>query len=61
MGHKTVTMAKSTFFRRALKRLLSRASESTMERYALNEKGKVLVEGRAIGGKIGAGQRASGQ
>ena len=33
----------------------SRASESTMERYALNEKGKVLVEGRAIGGKIGAG------
>ena len=33
----------------------SRASESTMERYALNEDGKVLVEGRAIGGKIGAG------
>lgn len=34
----------------------SRASESTMERYVLNEKGPVLVEGRAIGGKIGAGK-----
>lgn len=33
----------------------SRANESTMERYSLNEKGSVLVEGRAIGGKIGSG------
>ena len=30
-------------------------NQSTMERYILNEKGNVLVEGRAIGGKIGSG------
>ena len=33
----------------------SRANQSTMERYSLNEKGPVLIEGRAIGGKIGSG------
>ncbi|WP_103102995.1 phosphoenolpyruvate synthase [Pseudomonas sp. LFM046] len=34
----------------------SRASATVMERYLLKEKGKVLVEGRAIGQRIGAGQ-----
>ncbi|MCJ8167826.1 phosphoenolpyruvate synthase [Atopomonas sediminilitoris] len=34
----------------------SRASASVMERYLLKEKGKVLVEGRAIGQRIGAGK-----
>jgi pyruvate,water dikinase len=29
---------------------------NTMERYLLNEKGKVLVEGRSIGHKIGSGK-----
>ncbi len=33
----------------------SRNSQSTLERYVLHEKSKVLVEGRAIGGKIGSG------
>jgi len=33
----------------------SREDGNFMERYNLNEKGKVLVEGRAIGGKIGSG------
>ncbi len=33
----------------------SRASATVMERYLLKEKGKVLVEGRAIGQRIGAG------
>ena len=33
----------------------SRAKPTTLERYALNERGKVLTEGRAIGQKIGAG------
>src|SRR5579885_3159661 len=33
----------------------SRAKATTLERYALNERGKVLTEGRAIGQKIGAG------
>lgn len=34
----------------------SRASVTVMERYLLKEKGKVLVEGRAIGQRIGAGK-----
>ncbi|NWL80315.1 phosphoenolpyruvate synthase [Pseudomonas taiwanensis] len=34
----------------------SRSSATVMERYLLKEKGKVLVEGRAIGQRIGAGQ-----
>ncbi|MDG9782413.1 phosphoenolpyruvate synthase [Metapseudomonas otitidis] len=34
----------------------SRASATVMERYLLKEKGTVLVEGRAIGQRIGAGQ-----
>lgn len=34
----------------------SRASATVMERYLLKEKGIVLVEGRAIGQRIGAGQ-----
>ncbi|SEK43130.1 phosphoenolpyruvate synthase [Atopomonas hussainii] len=34
----------------------SRASASVMERYLLKEKGTVLVEGRAIGQRIGAGK-----
>jgi len=34
----------------------SRASANVMERYLLKEKGKVLVEGRAIGQRIGAGK-----
>ncbi|MDQ7986928.1 phosphoenolpyruvate synthase [Pseudomonas sp. G34] len=34
----------------------SRASATVMERYLLKEKGTVLVEGRAIGQKIGAGK-----
>ncbi|GBL56539.1 phosphoenolpyruvate synthase [Pseudomonas citronellolis] len=33
----------------------SRSSATVMERYLLKEKGKVLVEGRAIGQRIGAG------
>lgn len=33
----------------------SRTSATVMERYLLKEKGKVLVEGRAIGQRIGAG------
>ncbi|GGK06069.1 phosphoenolpyruvate synthase [Pseudomonas matsuisoli] len=33
----------------------SRANATVMERYLLKEKGKVLVEGRAIGQRIGAG------
>ncbi len=33
----------------------SRNSQSALERYVLHEKGKVLAEGRAIGGKIGSG------
>jgi pyruvate, water dikinase len=33
----------------------SRAKATTLERYALNERGKVLTEGRSIGQKIGAG------
>ncbi|MBP8264493.1 MAG: phosphoenolpyruvate synthase, partial [Pseudomonas sp.] len=33
----------------------SRSSGNVMERYLLKEKGKVLVEGRAIGQRIGAG------
>ncbi|MDQ2971642.1 MAG: phosphoenolpyruvate synthase [Pseudomonadota bacterium] len=33
----------------------SRGSATTLERFALNERGKVLCEGRAIGQKIGAG------
>ncbi|MCJ1886013.1 phosphoenolpyruvate synthase [Pseudomonas sp. LA21] len=33
----------------------SRVSATVMERYLLKEKGKVLVEGRAIGQRIGAG------
>ncbi|WP_236199731.1 phosphoenolpyruvate synthase [Pseudomonas pseudonitroreducens] len=33
----------------------SRSSANVMERYLLKEKGKVLVEGRAIGQRIGAG------
>ncbi|MDR6232990.1 phosphoenolpyruvate synthase [Pseudomonas oryzihabitans] len=34
----------------------SRASATVMERYLLKEKGQVLVEGRAIGQRIGAGK-----
>ncbi len=34
----------------------SRASANVMERYLLKETGKVLVEGRAIGQRIGAGK-----
>ncbi|WP_121350398.1 phosphoenolpyruvate synthase [Pseudomonas aeruginosa] len=34
----------------------SRSSATVMERYLLKEKGTVLVEGRAIGQRIGAGQ-----
>ncbi|WP_342242963.1 phosphoenolpyruvate synthase [Pseudomonas sp. OTU5201] len=34
----------------------SRSSATVMERYLLKEKGKVLVEGRAIGQRIGAGK-----
>jgi len=34
----------------------SRSKQSVMERYLLKEKGEVLVEGRAIGQKIGAGK-----
>ena len=34
----------------------SRSSGNVMERYLLKEKGKVLVEGRAIGQRIGAGK-----
>lgn len=34
----------------------SRSNQSAMERFVLNEKGKVRVEGRAIGGKIGSGR-----
>ena len=34
----------------------SRSSVNVMERYLLKEKGKVLVEGRAIGQRIGAGK-----
>ncbi len=34
----------------------SRASANVMERYLLKEKGNVLVEGRAIGQRIGAGK-----
>lgn len=34
----------------------SRANQSTMERYSLNESGPVIIEGRGIGGKIGAGK-----
>ncbi|PVZ13609.1 MULTISPECIES: phosphoenolpyruvate synthase [unclassified Pseudomonas] len=34
----------------------SRANANVMERYLLKEKGKVLVEGRAIGQRIGAGK-----
>jgi pyruvate,water dikinase len=34
----------------------SRTSANVMERYLLKEKGKVLVEGRAIGQRIGAGK-----
>lgn len=30
-------------------------NQSSMERYILNEKGNILAEGRAIGGKIGSG------
>ncbi len=33
----------------------SRRSATTMERYRVNEKGEVIVEGRAIGQKVGAG------
>src|SRR5690606_450750 len=33
----------------------SRSSANVMERYLLKEKGKVLVEGRSIGHKIGSG------
>lgn len=33
----------------------SREDGNFMERYTLNEKGPILVEGRAIGGKIGSG------
>ncbi|KAF1005781.1 MAG: Phosphoenolpyruvate synthase [Luteibacter sp.] len=34
----------------------SRAHATTLERFQLNERGKVLTEGRAIGQKIGAGR-----
>ncbi|WP_265445851.1 phosphoenolpyruvate synthase [Flexivirga meconopsidis] len=34
----------------------SRASSSTLKRYVMKERGPVLVEGRAIGQKIGAGK-----
>src|SRR5690242_11432038 len=34
----------------------SRAKATTLERYTLNERGKVLCEGRSIGQKIGAGR-----
>src|SRR5690606_19957336 len=34
----------------------SRSSANVMERYLLKEKGTVLVEGRAIGQRIGAGK-----
>ncbi|NNG39007.1 phosphoenolpyruvate synthase [Flexivirga sp. ID2601S] len=34
----------------------SRASSSTLKRYVMKERGPVLVEGRAIGQKIGAGR-----
>ena len=34
----------------------SRATTTTLERFQLNEKGKVLTEGRAIGQKIGSGK-----
>ncbi|GAA0905713.1 phosphoenolpyruvate synthase [Luteibacter anthropi] len=34
----------------------SRATATTLERFQLNERGKVLTEGRAIGQKIGAGK-----
>jgi len=34
----------------------SRTNENTMERYSLKESGKVIIEGRAIGGKIGSGK-----
>ena len=34
----------------------SRSHATTLERFQLNERGKVLVEGRAIGQKIGAGR-----
>jgi len=34
----------------------SRSHATTLERFQLNEKGKVLTEGRAIGQKIGAGK-----
>ena len=33
----------------------SRASSSTLQRFTLNERGPVVVEGRAIGQKVGAG------
>lgn len=33
----------------------SSENQSSMERYILNEKGNILAEGRAIGGKIGSG------
>ena len=34
----------------------SRSNQSAMERFVLNEQGKVRVEGSAIGGKIGSGR-----
>ena len=34
----------------------SRQGHSTIERYLLQEKGKILVEGRSVGQRIGAGQ-----
>ncbi|MCE1782356.1 phosphoenolpyruvate synthase, partial [Enterobacter hormaechei] len=33
-----------------------RSNQQVMERYQLNEQGQVLVEGRAIGHRIGAGR-----
>ena len=33
----------------------SRENQNVIERYQLNEKGKILCEGRAIGGRIGSG------
>ena len=48
-------MASCTLFRRDRKRYKSRQPLNRIERYALQEKGEVLCQGRAIGQRIGAG------
>ena len=51
-----VLMAKSILFKQGLKLLKSRQSSQKIERYKLLETSEILIEGRAIGQKIGTGQ-----